>query len=240
MYTEMDFPATREQVRELDCIAIEDYGVRGLILMENAGRACALEASDMLTGVQGGRVAIFCGTGNNGGDGFVIARHLSNWGADVQTCLIGRTEEALQKGGDASANLQIALNMGLPLEEAPDEGAIREAAANCRDADLAIDAMLGTGIRGQVREPFMTAIKALNNLDCPRLAVDVPSGLDCNTGKALGNAVRADRTVTFVLQKRGFEYEEAAEFTGRVKVAEISIPRRAIMKMVAHWRSEGA
>jgi len=238
MYTEMQFPATREQVRELDRIAIEDYGVDGLILMENAGRACALEASALLSGTEDREVAVFCGTGNNGGDGFVIARHLTNWGTAVQAYLIGDIDEALQKGGDASSNLRIALNMDIPVAEIPDQESVREAAADCRGCDLVVDAMLGTGIKGEVREPFMTAIKALNKLDCAKLAVDVPSGLDCNSGQRLGAAVKAHRTVTFALQKRGFQNEKAKEFTGVVRVAEISIPRRAVEKMVAHWRSE--
>ena len=239
MYSEMQFPATREQIRELDRIAIEEYGVRGLILMENAGRSCAREAAEFLGDVEKSRVVVFCGKGNNGGDGFVVARHLTNWGAEVQTFLINRTEDMLQKTSDAAVNLHIALNMGIPISETPDAETVKEAAEACAGADLIVDAMLGTGIQGEVREPFLTAIESINEVDCPKLAVDVPSGLDCNTGEALGAAVRAERTMTFGLPKRGFENEGAAEFTGEVSVAEISIPRRVVQEMVARWRSEG-
>lgn len=235
----MEFSATRDQVRELDRMAIEDYGVKGLILMENAGRASAREAADMLGDAESRRVVIFCGPGNNGGDGFVVARHLTNWGAEVQAFLIGEMDDILEKGGDAAVNLRIALNMEIPVIEAPAPEAITRAAAECRGAHLAVDAMLGTGIRGELREPFLTAIGTVNGLECPVLAVDVPSGLDCDSGVPLRDAVRAERTVTFVLPKRGFQSEQAAEFTGQVVVAEISIPRRGIERMMARWRSEG-
>ena len=233
----MDFPVTREQIREIDRRAIEDFGIKGLILMENAGRACAQEAEEMLAGTGGKEVAVFCGPGNNGGDGFVIARHLSNRGAAVHAYLLGSVDRLLRGAGDAAVNLEIVLNMDIPLTETPDPGAAAAAVEQCNAADLIVDAMLGTGLSGQVREPFLSAIGALNRLKRPVLAVDVPSGLDCNTGTPLGAAVRADRTVTFVLSKKGFLQPEAAEYTGRVVVADISVPRRLIEQLVAAWRA---
>ncbi|KPK62251.1 MAG: hypothetical protein AMK73_06450 [Planctomycetes bacterium SM23_32] len=224
--------ATREQIRELDRVAVQDYAIAGLVLMENAGRACARAAADMLGGADGARATVLCGRGNNGGDGFVAARHLSNWGAHVEVLLLARLDELLQGEGEAAANLRIILNMGLPVHEVtrPDQvaAAVRERA----DCDLMVDALLGTGTTGEVREPYRSAIRALNACERPVLAVDVPSGLDCNTGRPLGVAVRADRTVTFVLSKVGFTQAGAAAYTGRVEVAEIGIPRAAVERIV--------
>jgi len=232
----MQFSATREQIREIDRRAIQEFGVKGLILMENAGRACAQEAEGMLGGAEGKEVAILCGPGNNGGDGFVVARHLANRAAAVRIHLLGSVDKVLHSAGDAAVNLEIALNMDIPLAEISDPGAVEQAAGKWEAADLIVDAMLGTGLRGQVRQPFLSAICVLNGLGCPVLAVDIPSGLDCDTGNPLGAAVRADRTVTFVLNKKGFLQPEAVQYTGRVVVADISVPRRLIEQLVAAWR----
>jgi NAD(P)H-hydrate epimerase len=229
-------PATREQVRELDRLAIEHYGISGLILMENAGHRCAVAAAEMLGGAEGRRVAVLCGGGNNGGDGFVIARHLTNWGADVSVLLLAEIDKVLGRGGDASINLEIVLNMDVPVREVADAGAFAQAFAGCADADLLVDALLGTGVHGAVRDPFAAAIRAINAVGRPVLAVDVPSGLDCNSGQPLGEAVRADRTVTFVLNKVGFTEPGAEAFTGTVQVAEISIPRQAVRQVISASR----
>ncbi len=226
-----DLAATRDQIRELDRTAIEDYGIPGLILMENAGRACARAADEMLGGADGRKATILCGRGNNGGDGFVVARHLSNWGADVLVLLAARTEDALAQEGEAATNLRIILDMDIPVKEVPAPGQVAEALRERADSDLIVDALLGTGVRGEVKEPFRSAIEAVNECGCPVLAVDVPSGLDCDTGEALGAAIRADRTVTFVLSKVGFTQPGAQQYTGRVEVAEIGIPRRAIEEL---------
>jgi NAD(P)H-hydrate epimerase len=232
------FAATREQVRELDRIAIGQYGLPGLMLMENAGHRCALHAADMLGGAAGKKVAVLCGPGNNGGDGFVLARHLTNWGAQVRVILLGQTSRVLEGAGETSVNLDIILKMGIPVREAPCGDDFARELAACQDAQLLVDALLGTGLTGSVREPFLCAISGVNAAGRPVLAVDVPSGLDCNTGRPLGAAVRADRTVTFVLNKIGFTAPGAAEFTGRVEVAEISIPRRLIEEKLREWQSE--
>lgn len=232
-----DYPVTREQARVLDRIAIEDYGIDGLILMENAGRACALEAASMLKWREDGQAALLCGPGNNGGDGFVVARHLVNWGYGVRAWLVGDLQEALRKGGEAGLNLQIALNMNIEVEEIRDGGDLQAALEGTREADLAVDALLGTGISGQVRGSFRPLIEGLNQASTPVLAVDVPSGLDCDTGRPMGVAVEAERTVTFVLNKRGFTRSGARSFTGEVQVAEISVPRRAILSKVKQWRA---
>lgn len=227
-----DQPAlSRDEVRELDRVAIEDYGINGLILMENAGRWCARAASRMLGEAQGRKVTVVCGRGNNGGDGFVVARHLTNWGAHVGVLLLAAAEDVLRSGGETAANLRIIMNMGIPLHEAESAEGIAEAIAAASNCDLLVDGLLGTGARGEVREPFRSAIRAINECECPVLAIDVPSGLDCDTGKPLGEAVRAHRTVTFVARKIGFEQPGAQEYTGQVEVAEIGIPRTAIERV---------
>ena len=127
--------------------------------------------------------------------------------------------------------------MDIPIEAATEENDVRAAVRTRSGADLAVDALLGTGITGEVREPFASAIEPMNNLGSPVLAVDVPSGLDCDTGRPQGCTVRAERTVTFVLNKRGFLEEGAEEYTGEVQVAEISVPRRLIESKVMEWSS---
>lgn len=227
-----EFAATRQQMRELDRIAIEQYGIEGVILMENAGRCCARAADRMLGGAEGRKVTVLCGRGNNGGDGFVVARHLTNWGADADVLLLTAIEEVLDRGNEPAVNLRIVRNMGIPVHEAHSAEEIVQAVRARADADLLVDGLLGTGVSGAVREPFRSAIGAINECDCPVLAIDVPSGLDCDTGEPLGVAVRADRTVTFACNKVGFTQPGAEEYTGQVEVAEISIPRAAVQQML--------
>ncbi len=219
---------TRDQVRKIDRLAIESYGVPGVILMENAGRACADEALDMLGRAAGKRVAVFCGKGNNGGDGFVIARHLSNGGADVHIFLAASAEDVLASEGDAAVNLKIVLNMGIPVTEIHQKGHIHDVAIQAGKTDLLVDALLGTGIKGEVRGLFAPLIKGLNRLETNRIGVDLPSGLDCDEGVPLGCAMRCDRTVTFVGAKRGFENPESVEYTGKVTVADIGLPKKIV------------
>ena len=229
---------TREQSRELDRIAINEYGIKGVILMENAGRACAREAAQMLAESGGDTVCIFCGPGNNGGDGFVIARHLANRGCDVKAFLVGKIDDALRKGGDAAVNLEIALNMDVPVLELGNDASLKTALRDAEGTDLIVDALLGTGTTGQVREPYAELIEGVNRLGLPVLAVDVPSGLDCDTGMPLGAAVRAARTVTFVAAKRGFAEPASRQYTGEVKVADISVPRKLLEEKCALWQAE--
>lgn len=230
------FTLTREQAREIDRLAMEEYGVRGLILMENAGRKCASVAVEMLEDVDNPEVAIFCGGGNNGGDGFVLARHLWNWGYAVKLYLVGHLEDVLSKDTDAAVNLEIACNMGIPITEIDSEEQVQSVAAGVAEVDLVVDALLGTGISGEVRGLFRPLIQALNDLPVRKMAVDMPSGLDCDTGEVLGVACEAEHTVTFVLRKRGQSRSGAERYTGRVHVAEISVPRELLERKIGEWR----
>lgn len=210
---------TRDQVREVDRLAIEELGIPGIVLMENAARNAAAEALTMMPA--GGRATILCGGGNNGGDGYAMARLLHNAGRQV-TIFAARDPASLT--GDAAINAAIARQMGLIFTDTPD----------LHDADILIDALLGTGFGGEVRQPLAGLIEAINAAGRPVLAVDVPSGLDCDTGKPAAATVRADVTVTFVAEKVGFAAPTAGPYLGRVVVADIGAPASLIDRVLRH------
>jgi NAD(P)H-hydrate epimerase len=209
---------SREQVREVDRRAIDDYGMSGLVLMENAGRGC----TDRLCawGITG-PVVICAGKGNNAGDGFVIARHLDLRGYCVRVALFSRAEE-LQ--GDAAANYRILCRTDVPIRvfESFDRPALE---AVWRDAAWLVDALLGTGARGEPRPPLDQVIDLFNAHPARKLAIDLPSGLDCDTGLPARHTVRADYTCTFVAAKTGFAAQTARPFLGDVHVLDIGVPR---------------
>jgi NAD(P)H-hydrate epimerase len=210
---------TRHQVRELDRRAIEEFGMPGAVLMENAGRGAA---EFLLAQKPVEPVLVVSGKGNNGGDGFVIARHLDNHGVRVRIALLCPPEE-LQ--GDAALNFHIVAQSGLAVLANADIDALKIALTG---AGFIVDAVFGTGLTGQVKSPYDEVITALNERGLPILAVDIPSGLDCDTGKPLGSAVRATYTVTFVAQKKGFADPGSRRFTGEVHVADIGVPRKLL------------
>ncbi len=223
----MEKSLTREQMRELDRKAIEEYKIPGIILMENAGRNVAEEVIKMMDNPQKTKVAILCGKGNNGGDGFVVARHLHNHHIPVDVFLIAKISDIL-KDGDAATNLQILLTMKIPIKELTDATHINNTLMNLTNYDILIDALFGTGLSGEVREPFKTLIYGINNLNKTIVSVDIPSGLDCNTGNILGTAVKATKTITFAASKKGFFLGKGPDYTGNVVVTDISIPRELL------------
>jgi len=224
----MEKALTREEMRELDRKAIEEYKIPGIVLMENAGRNVAEEIFKMLDDPQQAKVAILCGKGNNGGDGFVVARHLHNHSISVYVFLIAKISDIL-KDGDAGTNLQILLNMKIPVKEILDIPGINSILKELNGYNILVDALFGTGLSGDVREPFKTLISGVNNLNKPMVSVDMPSGLDCNTGKILGAAIKATKTVTFAAAKKGFYLGEGTSYTGNVTVTDISIPKDLIL-----------
>ena len=215
---------TRAQVREVDRRAIEDYGLPGLVLMENAGRNTA----DLLRelGIHG-PVVICCGKGNNAGDGFVVARHLVNCGFDVRVLLATASSSIT---GDAATNFAVLRRAGISVVEAHAD-IVTAWRAELARADWIVDALLGTGTQGTVREPFASAIAAINAAHRNVLAVDLPSGLDCDTGAVLGCCVRAQHTATFVARKPGFDRDGASEFTGEVHVLDIGVPHALLREL---------
>jgi len=229
------FAVTRSQARRIDAVAMEHYGVPGLILMENAGRECARIAVEMLGEPAGKKVVVLCGNGNNGGDGFVIARHLTNAGADVRVALLADAEKLLARQDDAATNLAILLKSAVPVHEVMLK---KEVAAAVQGAELIVDALLGTGPHTKLRPPLPSTIEVVNNSGARVLAVDVPSGLDCDTGKPLGLAVSAEQTVTFVFTKTGFLQPGASSYTGAVKVVPIGVPRIALEHLLKAWEQQ--
>ena len=236
---------TREEMRELDRKAIEEYGIPGIVLMENAGRNVAEEVLKMVnmpqeeTPVATGAtpsdtadcrnvtVAILCGKGNNGGDGFVAARHLHNHGVPADVFLVAKIQDAA-RDGDAGINLHILLKMKIPVIEAFDIAGVNAVLKTMDRYTLIADALFGTGLSGEVREPFRTLIRGVNGLGSPVIAVDIPSGLDCDNGRVLGEAILATKTVTFASAKRGFSLGDGPLHTGEVIVTDISIPRELV------------
>jgi NAD(P)H-hydrate epimerase len=214
----------RDDVRGLDRRALDEFHLPGIVLMENGGRGCAELLLDL--GVTG-LVTLCCGKGNNGGDGYVIARHLENAGIDVSVLVFASAEEMT---GDAAVNLAVLQAAGTPLrfltEPRPDElNPLLEG------SEWIVDALLGTGFRGEVRQPFGTVIESINQAGTNVLAVDLPSGMDCDSGIASGPCVRANHTATFVARKRGFENPSALELTGEVHVVDIGVPRRLLTSL---------
>jgi hydroxyethylthiazole kinase-like uncharacterized protein yjeF len=206
----------RDQVRRIDALAIERLAVPGIVLMENAARQVADHAIDMLVDDSAPRdVLVICGGGNNGGDGFAAARHLHTRGVGV-TLATTKPREAYT--GDAATNYDACVKLGLLIVDA------NQLPAQSTPCDLIIDALLGTGLTRDVQPPIAELIEWINTQPAPKLAVDLPSGLDCDRGVLLGVAVRAARTVTFVARKRGFENPGSRDFTGEVHVADIGVP----------------
>jgi len=214
---------TREEVRALDSAAIDKYGIPDAVLMENAGRATAHVALELLADQRPARAVVFCGKGNNGGDGYVVARYLLSAGHDVELFLTAAPEEI---GGCARVFLDAVRAMDCrPTTVAHDSaGRVAERIAN---AHLVVDALLGTGLSGEVHAPMQHVIRAINKGTCPVLAVDIPSGLDANSGAALGACVKATRTVTYAGSKVGLYLSDGPAQSGKVSVVDIGIPRPA-------------
>ena len=209
---------TCAQMRKIDADAMRLGGVPGVVLMENAALACVYELEKI--GVLDKKIAIFCCKGNNGVDGFAIARHLHHRGALVTVYLVCGDEYK----GDALINYEIIKRMGLNITAVCDEYADMYAAM----ADIIVDAIFGTGIKGTVSGTAATVINAINNSGVYTLSVDIPSGISGDTGEVCGVCVNADKTVTFGAYKVGMLMYPAYEHTGEIIVSDISIPQNII------------
>jgi NAD(P)H-hydrate epimerase len=203
---------TRQAIRRLDALAVDRYHIPSIVLMENAAVHLATVARRML-GRSRASVAIFCGPGNNGGDGLALARHLHNSGHQVRIVLAA---DPARTGGDAGVNLAIARAMGIETVVRP---------RRCPAAALVVDALLGTGLDRPVAEPMAGLIRMINRSRPRVLSVDLPSGMNAETGEPMGLAVRADVTVTMAGWKQGFLSRGARAYLGRVIVADIGVPR---------------
>jgi NAD(P)H-hydrate epimerase len=209
------FSLTRAAAREFDRRSIEEFGVPSIVLMENAGRCCA--ELMMKLNAQRQTVTILCGPGNNGGDGFVMARHLDLHGWPVEVILFG--EPALLKG-DAATNHRIVERSRITLHDSAHFEQF------LKPSNWIVDALFGTGLSRALGSPFEEVVARVNASLNPVFAVDIPSGLDCDSGEPLGPTIRATATATFVARKSGFlNNPEAQTWTGEVHVVGIGAPR---------------
>jgi len=218
--------ATTGQIREIDRLAIEEWGLPGPVLMENAGRGCAEQAQRMLDASckarERGKVVVVCGKGNNGGDGFVAARYLHKWGHQVEVILACPQDEVR---GDARIHLDVLARTEVPVLRVLKPAQVAEAERVLGEAEIIVDALLGTGVTGKVEGIYAELIEAVNAAPGKRLAVDIPSGLEADTGRPGGTSVRADVTVTMGLPKLGLYLGKGPDYTGEVVVQDLGIPR---------------
>ena len=206
-------------------------GLSRLLLMENAGRAVAEELFRRLNGLKGRKVVVVAGLGNNGGDGMVAARHMASMGAEVCIILLGREEDIRTE--EARANWAVLKNMFLTVRlrtaRTPEELRSAWSELGAEEVDAIVDAIFGTGIRGRIRSPYSDAIELINRASEKALvvSVDLPSGLDPDTGQPSEPTVKADLTITMHKPKPGLLAPEAREFVGELIVANIGMPPEA-------------
>jgi NAD(P)H-hydrate epimerase len=251
---------SRSQMRAFDRRAIEDCHVPGMVLMENAGRGAADVLSAMIAARPArqrdpsvrravfptrhvrapgqpadypldARVVVVCGTGNNGGDGFVVARHLLARGADVSVILTGQAENVT---GEARINHDAFVDLGGTCIELPGGAPIDPLVRELSSADYVVDAVFGTGLDRPIRGHLVPVIDAINDARARKVALDIPSGLDADSGSPLGTAVRADDTVTFGHLKVGLLTPDGARLAGRVHVVDLGVPDARILELVGH------
>ncbi len=210
-----------QEMKKLDALAIARYGIPAIILMENAGRSAAQEALKMLPKKGIRRVALFCGYGNNGGDGFVCARHLINQGIQARIYLVG---EKKQFSRETKLNYQILSKLKQKFEPVKNSKAFGKLTQEIKKCQLIIDGIFGIGLKGGLNQFYQELFSTLNSAQAPILSLDIPSGLDADTGKPLGGAIQAVKTITFGLLKKGLIKPQACKFTGKITVADISLP----------------
>ena len=216
---------TASEMQAMDRRTIESFGLPGRILMENAGRGAAAFLITLFPDIAKRRVGVVAGRGNNGGDGYVIARCLSQRDVDVTVFLLS---ERARVTGDAAANLELLSPLGVPVVEIPNLEAFDTVRASMRDRDLWIDAILGTGLRSEVRGYFREMIDFINSLGRPVFAVDIPSGLNADTGQPCGTCIRAHATATFGFAKTGHFQFPGTALTGKLHVVDIGIPPHVV------------
>jgi NAD(P)H-hydrate epimerase len=218
---------TASEMQTMDGQTIESFGIPGRVLMESAGRGATRFFLDQMSVRAGSRrtVGVMAGRGNNGGDGFVMARYLAQKGIAVKVYLLA---EAGQLSGDAAANHALLGQMGITVSEIPNPDRLANVRGTFDQVHCWIDAILGTGIKSEVKGYYARVIDMLNQLQQPVFAVDVPSGLNADTGEVLGACIRADATATFGFSKIGHWIHPGAGLTGRLGIVDIGIPGQVI------------
>jgi hydroxyethylthiazole kinase-like uncharacterized protein yjeF len=215
------------EMAQIDRTTIEEIQIPGVVLMENAGRGVVTEIVNFLGNVTGKQILIFCGKGNNGGDGYVIARHLYNQGARVAVFLAGEKDKIK---GDALINLKILENMGIEINEIASLGQIPV----FPHIDLVVDALLGTGVTGPVVGFLAELIDFMNRLSVPIISVDLPSGMETDTGAVCGACIKAEMTVTMAHLKTGLLFSPARDLAGKIVVVDISVPPAVSARLHGH------
>lgn len=216
---------TRQQSRAVDVLAAEKYHIPGVILMENAGRGSA----ELLLSRSPASVLICCGPGNNGGDGYVIARHLDLLGVPVKVALFCPRDRI---HGDALINFTIIEAAGIEILDFADEPLCQWFSPRLQETDWVIDALLGTGVTSPPREPIASAIRQINASDTQVLAIDIPSGLDCDTGQPNDPTIEADFTATFVTSKPGYAKPSAQPYVGEIHIVDIGTPQALLHEVL--------
>jgi ADP-dependent NAD(P)H-hydrate dehydratase / NAD(P)H-hydrate epimerase len=215
---------TAAEMQAIDKYSIEECGIPGVILMENAGRGAVDCLKRLFPDLGAKRVIVFAGKGNNGGDGFVMARHLLNMGTDVSVLLLGKTSELK---ADAKLNAEIAHNIGVEINEV-DITNFKSFDHRLRHSDLIIDAIFGTGLTKPASGFFEEVFGRINQLQKFVVSVDIPSGVDSDSGQLIGPHVKANLTLALALLKRSHVTFPAAGMMGDIEVVDISLPQKAV------------
>jgi hydroxyethylthiazole kinase-like uncharacterized protein yjeF len=215
------FLVTAAEMQQMDRMTIDSHGISGLSLMEKAGKGAARVLVDQFADRLKAGVGIICGKGNNGGDGFVIARYLAEQRIRVRVYLLAKAS-AIK--GDAADNLKRLSALNIPVIEITDEEVFSKNKSGLNQNGLLVDAILGTGLSADVKGFFKTVIDYMNQIPNPVFAVDIPSGLNSDTGQPCGTCIHAQATATFALPKIGHFTYPGAEYTGRLEIIDIGIP----------------
>ena len=218
----MKWVVTAQEMRNIDSRAVGTIGIPGSSLMERAGYEVVEACLERFGPITGKTVFIFCGKGNNGGDGFVIAREMKRHGASVSVLVFAKQNELK---GDPLQNYSIAKKMGIPIRHIASSGQLSDVPA---EADVVIDALLGTGVHGAVKGAAGEAVRKINSMDAAVVSVDLPTGLNTDNGSYDGVCIAADMTVTMGLLKRGLLLHPGKMMSGEVVLADIGFPGRAV------------
>jgi hydroxyethylthiazole kinase-like uncharacterized protein yjeF len=221
------------EMKEMDRLTIQDLGVPGVVLMENAARGAARIFLEHFVPPGNSRVVIVCGRGNNGGDGYVMARYLHQAGLQVTVMVLSELQKI---SGDALINLEIVRRMGLEIMEVPSEKEWAKCQKVISSCDFVIDGILGTGLNSGVEGFYGRVIRKINTLNKPVTAIDIPSGLNADTGQIMGAAIKAALTVTFGFPKLGQLIFPGADLVGRLTRIDIGIPEEVSRRVPARYR----
>ncbi|RLB85568.1 MAG: bifunctional ADP-dependent NAD(P)H-hydrate dehydratase/NAD(P)H-hydrate epimerase [Deltaproteobacteria bacterium] len=221
------------EMQEMDRKTIQELGIPGIVLMENAGRGAAHTFLSHFSPEQGARVIIICGRGNNGGDGYVVGRYLHEAGLRPTIMVLSEKEKI---SGDARMNLDIIHGMGLDIRYLPNEQSWQDQKKELTHCNYLVDAILGTGLNSPVRGYYGAVIDEINSSGKPVMAIDIPSGLNADNGAIMGLAVRADLTVTFGLPKLGQLVFPGCDMVGRLVRIDICIPHSVAQQVPEHYR----